>query len=78
MEQITPHASHWGFFDAVVRDGRFVEARPFAGDAAAPQLIASMPEVVHSRARVDRPTSARAGCRGGAPGTCAAATPSCR
>jgi biotin/methionine sulfoxide reductase len=56
METVTPHAAHWGFFDAVVRDGRFVEARPFAGDAAAPPyLIASMPETVHSAARVDRP-----------------------
>ena len=55
METITPHAAHWGFFDAVVRDGRFVEARPFAGDAAPAQLIAAMPETVHSPARVDRP-----------------------
>jgi biotin/methionine sulfoxide reductase len=55
METITPHAAHWGFFDAVVRDGRFVEARPFGGDAAPAQLIAAMPETVHSAARVDRP-----------------------
>lgn len=55
METTVPHASHWGFFDAVVRDGRFVEARPFAHDPAPARLIAATPETVHSAARIDRP-----------------------
>ncbi|MFL1460648.1 molybdopterin-dependent oxidoreductase [Roseococcus sp. DSY-14] len=55
METTVPHASHWGFFDAVVRDGRFVEARPFAQDPLPPRLIAATPETVHSAARIDRP-----------------------
>ena len=55
METTVPHASHWGFFDAVVRDGRFVEARPFAHDPAPARLIAATPETVHSPARIDRP-----------------------
>ncbi|WP_207537105.1 molybdopterin-dependent oxidoreductase [Sabulicella rubraurantiaca] len=55
MDQIVPHASHWGFFDAVVRDGRFVEARPFARDPMPPRLVAATPATVHSEARIDRP-----------------------
>ncbi len=30
LNRIAPHASHWGAFDAIVRDGRIVDVRPFA------------------------------------------------
>ncbi|MCW8084904.1 molybdopterin-dependent oxidoreductase [Sabulicella glaciei] len=55
MDQIVPHASHWGFFDAVVRDGVFVEARPFARDPMPARLVAATPATVHSATRVDQP-----------------------
>jgi biotin/methionine sulfoxide reductase len=60
MTEIKPQGSHWGAFEAVVEDGRFVAARPFAGDPFPGSLLTSMPEVVHGEARIDRPY-ARAG-----------------
>ncbi len=60
MTEIKPHSSHWGAFDAVVQDGRFVAARPFAQDPFPGSLLASMPDAVHAAVRVDRPY-ARAG-----------------
>jgi biotin/methionine sulfoxide reductase len=50
-----PHASHWGAFDALVEDGRVSAVRPFAGDAHPGTLIESVPDIVHSRSRIDRP-----------------------
>jgi biotin/methionine sulfoxide reductase len=55
-----PQGSHWGAFDAVVANGRLVEARPFALDPSPGALLASMPDAVHSQVRIDRPY-ARAG-----------------
>lgn len=55
MTEIKPHAAHWGFFDAVTENGRLVGVRPFAQDPVPATLIESMPETVHSAARVDRP-----------------------
>jgi biotin/methionine sulfoxide reductase len=55
MAVITPTASHWGAYDAVVRDGRLREIRPFAGDPAPPPLLHAMPDAVHSPLRIDRP-----------------------
>ncbi len=60
MQIVTPNAAHWGAFDAVVEDGRLVEARPAASDAHPGGLFASMPDVVHHKTRIDRPY-ARAG-----------------
>ena len=73
MTEIKPHAAHWGYFDAVVRDGRVTEARPFARDAFPGSLLRSIPDTVHAESRVDRPY-ARAGWlrgerRGSARGT---------
>ena len=50
-----PHASHWGAFDALVEQGRVAAVRPFAGDRFPGTLIASVPDIVHSRTRIDRP-----------------------
>jgi len=60
MTVIKPQGSHWGAFEAVVEDGRLVAAAPFARDPNPGALLASMPDVVHSAARIDRPY-ARAG-----------------
>ncbi|WP_291295218.1 molybdopterin-dependent oxidoreductase [Elioraea sp.] len=50
-----PHASHWGAFDALVEDGQVTAVRPFAGDRHPGTLIDSVPDIVHSRTRIDRP-----------------------
>ena len=50
-----PHSSHWGAFDALVEDGRVSAVRPFAGDRHPGGLIESVPDIVHSRTRIDRP-----------------------
>ncbi|WP_424813909.1 molybdopterin-dependent oxidoreductase [Roseococcus sp. YIM B11640] len=55
MTEIKPHASHWGFFDAVTEGGRLVAVRPFAQDPVPASLIEAVPATVHSRARIDRP-----------------------
>ncbi len=55
MTQISPSAAHWGAFNAVVRDGKLSETRPFAGDPAPPPLLGAMPAAVHSPLRIDRP-----------------------
>jgi biotin/methionine sulfoxide reductase len=55
MTVIKPHSAHWGAFDAVVENGRFVEARPFARDPFPGSLLSSMPDAVHGKARIDRP-----------------------
>jgi biotin/methionine sulfoxide reductase len=77
MTEIKPHAAHWGFFDAITENGRLVGVRPFAQDPVPATLIESIPATVHSEARIDRPTSARAGSKASAAAICAAATPSC-
>lgn len=63
-----PHASHWGAFNAIVRNGRVVGVEPFAGDGHPSALIQAMPDVVHSTLRVDQPYARKswlAGRRGG-------------
>jgi biotin/methionine sulfoxide reductase len=52
---VKPHASHWGFFDAVVEGGRVTGVRPFGPDPFPGSLIESVPDAVHSAARIDRP-----------------------
>ncbi|GGG21991.1 biotin transporter BioY [Caldovatus sediminis] len=64
MTVIKPHASHWGYFDAVVEDGRLVGVRPFARDPFPGTLIESMPDVVHAACRIDRPYVRRGWLRG--------------
>jgi biotin/methionine sulfoxide reductase len=55
MTVITPHGSHFGSFEAVVDNGRLVAAKPFARDPFPGSLLQSIPDAVHSAARVDRP-----------------------
>ena len=55
MTEIRPHASHWGYFDAVVEDGRVVGVRPFGPDPFPGSLIEAVPDVVHASCRIDRP-----------------------
>lgn len=47
--------SHWGAFEAVVENGRLVEARPWADGGADPQMIGAWPNLVYSERRIDRP-----------------------
>jgi biotin/methionine sulfoxide reductase len=55
MTEIKPHGSHFGSFDAVVEGGRLVAARPFGRDPSPSTLLQSIPDAVHSAARIDRP-----------------------
>jgi biotin/methionine sulfoxide reductase len=55
MTVIKPHASHWGYFDAVVEDGRVTSVRPFAADPVPGALIEATPDIVHAACRIDRP-----------------------
>src|SRR5690349_8155314 len=52
MTEHKPHASHWGFFDAVVEDGRVVGVRPFGPDPFPGSLIEAVPDVVHAPSRI--------------------------
>ena len=49
------NGAHWGLFRAVVKDGRFVEAKPFEKDAQPTSNIAKTPEMVYSASRVKYP-----------------------
>lgn len=69
MTEIKPHGAHWGAFDAVVERGRVVGVRPFARDPFPGTLIESIPDVVHSEARIDRPYIRQGWLRGGRRGS---------
>jgi biotin/methionine sulfoxide reductase len=51
--------SHWGAYTAIVEDGRFVSAEPFARDPAPSRLLESMPAMVYSNTRILRPAVRR-------------------
>ena len=51
--------AHWGAFTAVVEDGRFVRAEPFARDPAPSRLLEAMPDMVYSSQRVRKPAVRR-------------------
>jgi biotin/methionine sulfoxide reductase len=55
MTVLKPHAAHWGYFDAVVEDGRVTAVRPFAADPEPGRLIEATPDIVHAACRIDRP-----------------------
>ncbi len=55
MIEIKPQAAHWGYFDAVVENGRVTGVRPFGPDPFPGSLIESVPDVVHAPSRIDRP-----------------------
>ena len=54
MTQRFPSLCHWGAFTAVVEQGRFVHAEPFALDPSPSALLDALPEVVYSKLRVAR------------------------
>lgn len=53
--QVATSLCHWGAFEAVVEDGRLVEARPWPDGGADPEMIGAWPELVYGRARIRRP-----------------------
>ncbi len=55
MAETRPHAAHWGYFDAVVEQGRVTAALPFARDPQPGALLDSVPAVVHAASRIDQP-----------------------
>ncbi len=69
MTEIKPHSSHWGAFEAVVEGGQLVAARPFARDPCPGSLLDSMPDAVHSKARIDRPYVRAGWLKGGRRGS---------
>ena len=62
-----PHSSHWGAFQAHVRDGRMVGFEPFAKDPAPSPILESIQSAVYDESRVSRPMI-RAGWLEGEPG----------
>ncbi len=50
-----PHSSHWGAFEAELRDGRVVGARPFAKDPDPSPIIRSIPDALYDASRVAAP-----------------------
>jgi len=53
--RFVPHHSHWGAFQAEVRDGRVVGVKPFERDPDPSPLIEAIPQAVHSPNRVAAP-----------------------
>jgi biotin/methionine sulfoxide reductase len=53
--RITPGSSHWGAFNAVVRDGRVIDITPFAKDPDPSPILRSIPDAITHRSRVMRP-----------------------
>mgnify|MGYP002395363308 CR=1 FL=1 len=52
---IHPHSTHWGAFDAVVRDGELAEIRPYALDADPTPLLGNIKGAARHPARVAQP-----------------------
>src|SRR3546814_8668697 len=50
-----PHTSHWGAFDAEVRDGRLVGVTPFAKDPDPSAIIHSIPDMLYDESRIAQP-----------------------
>jgi len=69
MTEIKPHGSHFGPFEAVVEGGRLTGVRPFARDPFPGTLLLSIPDAVHSAARIDRPYVREGWLKGGRRGS---------
>lgn len=69
MTEIKPHGSHFGSFEAVIENGRFTAVRPFARDPFPGTLLQSIPDAVHSAARIDRPHVREGWLKGGRRGS---------
>jgi biotin/methionine sulfoxide reductase len=50
-----PSLAHWGAYTALVKDGRVIACEPFARDPAPSEMLAAIPEMVHSPLRIARP-----------------------
>jgi biotin/methionine sulfoxide reductase len=59
------HSAHWGAFQAVVEDGRFVAVEPFAGDGKPSPISEALPDAVYNRARIAHPMVRRSWLEGG-------------
>jgi biotin/methionine sulfoxide reductase len=55
MIEVKPHASHWGYFQALVENGRMVGTRGFAQDPFPASLLQSTADAVHAPSRIDQP-----------------------
>ncbi|TWP32578.1 molybdopterin-dependent oxidoreductase, partial [Leekyejoonella antrihumi] len=62
-----PHTSHWGTYEAEVRDGEVVAVHPFKGDTNPSSLLDNIPGSTRHRARIAQPM-VRAGWLDGGPG----------
>lgn len=61
------HSSHWGAFQAHVRDGRMVGFEPFAKDPAPSPILESIQDAIYDETRISQPMI-RAGWLEGGPG----------
>jgi len=52
---LVPHHSHWGAFNAVIEDGKIVDAVPFDFDPDPSPLFEAIPDAVYSPTRIARP-----------------------
>ncbi|MEQ9258633.1 MAG: molybdopterin-dependent oxidoreductase [Roseovarius sp.] len=52
-------SSHWGAFEVITEGDRIVETRPFAPDPSPSRIPDILPEAVHHRTRVARPSIRR-------------------
>ena len=59
------NGAHWGLFKAVVKDGRFVEAKPFEKDVLPTSNIEHTPEMVYTPSRIKYPMVRRSFLEGG-------------
>jgi len=49
------HSSHWGAFEAIVEDGRLVDAKPFERDQAPSPILKALAPAVHHELRIRQP-----------------------
>lgn len=47
--------SHWGAFEAEIKNGRLISTIPLKGSGADPEMIGAIPDLVYSSKRVDQP-----------------------
>ncbi len=59
-------AAHWGAFTAEIREGRVIGTRGFAGDPDPSPIVASIPDALYDRTRIDRPHVRQSWLNGGA------------
>ena len=57
--EVVPHGSHWGAFEAVVRDGRLESTRPPADDPSPTPIVDGIAGAVTSDARIRTPVVRR-------------------